>query len=86
MTESERAAHFVDRLMHETHLRYQRQQLAKDTASTGGNGLPCPEQRGCRRKMSVSERKSHVFKPEWFTHLRPNFYKAFFETLLYMAN
>ena len=77
---------FVQRIMHDAHLRYQRQQLAKDKASTGVNGLPCPEQRGCRREMSTTERrKRETFDLAWFTGLRQNFYKAYFDTLHYMA-
>ena len=85
MTHEQQAERFVNSLMHKTHVQYQRQQLAKDKASTGVNGLPCPEQRGCRRKMGVSELRSQQVRPEWFTKLRPNFWKAYFDTLLYMA-
>jgi len=86
MTHEQRAERFVNSLMHKTHLAYQRQQLAKDSASTGVNGLPCPEQRGCRRKMGSSEIKARQkFDISWFTHLRPNFWKAYFDTLMHMA-
>jgi hypothetical protein len=86
MTEAERASRFVDSLLHKTHMAYQRQELAKDKASTGENGLPCPEQRGCKRQIGVSERKAkEQFQLHWFTHLRPNFWKGYFDTLMYMA-
>jgi len=86
MTQNDKAQRFVNRLMHETHLRYQKEQLAKDKASTGTNGLPCPEQRGCRRKLGTSELKAKsVFRPEWFSGLRPNFWRGYFDTLMYMA-
>ena len=85
MTEAERASRFVDKLMHKTHVAYQREQLRKDAASTGANALPCPEQRGCRREMSSNERKAQQFQPHWFTGLRPNFWKGYFDTLIRMA-
>jgi len=81
MTHEQRAQHFVDNLMHQTHVKYQKQQLAKDAASTGANALPCPEQRGCRE----ARRKPQPVQLHWFTRLRPNFWKAYFETLQYMA-
>lgn len=82
MTEAQRAQHFVDALLHRTHLRYQQEMLRKDAASTGANGLPCPEQRGCRMERP---RKPVVMQMHWFTNLRPNFWRAYFETLQYMA-
>jgi hypothetical protein len=86
MRQEQRAKQFVDNLMHKTHLTYQREALAKDKASTGDNGLPCPEQRGCHRQIGTSERKSREqFQLHWFTHLRPNFWKGYFDTLLWMA-
>ena len=87
MTHDERARRFVDRLLHDAHLRYQRQQLAPAADAlpcNNANATPCPEVRGCRRAKGASERSSDaaVFKPEWFTGLRPNFWKAYFDTLL----
>jgi len=66
---------FVERLMHETHLDYQRRALQRDRHS-----MPSSELRGLRRECSVNERETQ-FRMEWFTHLRPNFWKAYFETL-----
>lgn len=80
MTQEQRAAKAVERMMHEAHLRYQRQALAGDHVD-----LPCDEVRGVRRKMGVSELRSREFKPEWFTHLRPNFWRGYFETLVVMS-
>lgn len=85
MTHEQRAQQFVDNLMHRTHLRFQHEAMAKDPASTGANGLPCPEQRGCRREIGNSERRAQVCQLSWFTGLRPNFYKAMFDTLQFMA-
>lgn len=79
-TLNERAQHAVERMMHEAHLRYQRQTLRGDHVD-----LPCDEVRGVRRVMSKSELKSREFRPEWFTHLRPNFWRGYFETLVVMA-
>jgi hypothetical protein len=85
MTESERAAHFVEKLRHEMHLKFQREMLRRDaTTLPDGQTLECSEVRGVRRKMGASEIKARsVFRPEWFTHLRPNFWKAYFDTLLH---
>jgi hypothetical protein len=71
------------RLLHEAHLRYQRQMLKPDASASYVAALPCSEIRGVTRQVSTRE-ASAEFKPEWFTHLRPNFWKAYFDTLIYM--
>lgn len=79
MNQSQRAAKAVERMMHDAHLRYQRSMLtpqAQDKACVVT--LECAEVRGCR----VRSMPHQTFKPEWFTHLRPNFWKAYFDTLL----
>ena len=70
----------IDKMLHEAHLRYQRQQLRGDAVS-----LPSSEVRGVKRRRTKSEIESYAqqFRPEWFTHLRPNFWRAYFETLMY---
>lgn len=83
MNESQKASRFVNGLMHDAHLRHQREQLKPaDARLSDGSRLASPEVRGVKRETSVSERKAHEWKPEWFSHLRPNFWKAYFETLL----
>lgn len=69
----------VDKMLHDAHLRYQRQQMKADVVD-----IPCSEVRGVRREMSLRERNV-VWLPEWSTHLRPNFWKAYFDTLMYMS-
>jgi hypothetical protein len=73
--------------MHDAHLKYQRAALAADAQNCDNYvvALECPEGRGLRRVASPLERKSQEFKLEWFTGLRPNFWKAYFETLEYMS-
>jgi hypothetical protein len=70
------------RLMHQAHLAYQRQQLAPSSSNQYKQVLGVSELRGlrydARHHNAVVE-----FKPEWFTHLRPNFWKAYFDTLLH---
>jgi len=80
---SEVADRLVERMLHDAHLRYQRQQLSGDKVE-----IPCPEVRGCRRVKTKSElqARNQQFRPEWFTHLRPNFWKAYFETLVICAS
>jgi len=70
----------VERILHDAHLRYQRQQLRGDSVS-----LPCDEVRGVKRRMGASELRSREFKPEWFSHLRPNFWRGYFETLIALS-
>lgn len=69
----------VDRMLHQAHLDYQRRQLAGDR-----HDMPSAELRGVKRECSVHERETQ-FRMEWFTHLRPNFWKAYFDTLQFMA-
>jgi hypothetical protein len=78
MNQTERAAKAVDRILHDAHVRYQRDALRPDRVD-----MPCTEVRGVKRVKGQSELRSEVFKPEWFTHLRPNFWTAYFETLVY---
>lgn len=76
-TEQQRASQMVDRMMHDAHLRYQQTMLRADT--THGT-LPSSEVRGCHEQRRVAQ----VWRPEWSTHLRPNFWIAYFDTLTYM--
>jgi hypothetical protein len=79
MTEQDKATRFVQKLVHDAHLRYQRQQTAPDTVA-----MPSSEIRGCKREPSKRERDA-VWNPAWMTGLRPNFWKAYFETLSHFA-
>lgn len=86
--ESDRAKLFVDRLLHRAHLAYQREQLRPSADASPKNNPhagACPEVRGVRRQQSIGERKAQVWQPHWQTGLRPNFWKAYFDTLLYMG-
>lgn len=74
-TEQQRASQMVDRMMHDAHLRYQQTMLRGDKVT-----LPSSEVRGCRE----ARRPAQVWRPEWSTHLRPNFWIAYFDTLTYM--
>lgn len=86
LTAEQRAERIVSNMIHEAHLRYQKQQLkAQDTTLVSGRRLESPEVRGCKRKPSVAERKTQNFQIHWFTGLRPNFWKGYFETLAYMT-
>lgn len=75
------AAKIAARLQHDAHLRYQRQQLAPDASA---RSIPCSEVRGCKREPSKHEREL-VFQRSWFTGLRPNFWKGYFDTLIYWS-
>jgi hypothetical protein len=83
-TQEQRAKRVVELMMHQAHLRYQRQVLApspqKCYIAPVGDAV-----RGLHRQPSASERRAMQFKPEWFTHLRPNFWKAYFESLIKLA-
>lgn len=79
MTERDRAKLAVDRMMHDAHLRYQRQVLKADAT-----GMPSTEIRGVKRVVSKRE-ADVVWLSELTTGLRPNFWKAYFETLSFMA-
>lgn len=81
MTHEERAKRVVERILHDAHLRFQREMLRQDEAAINAK-LPCPEGRGCHFRMAKAKT---TFRPEWFTSLRPNFWKAYFETLRYMS-
>jgi hypothetical protein len=80
MTSEQRAKHVVERLMHQSHLRYQRASLAGDTRDKYVTSLPNSEVRGVRATLPRQE-----FCASWFTHLRPNFWRAYFETLVVMS-
>jgi hypothetical protein len=79
MTESEAAQRFVERLLHDAHIKMQRQAMAPDAVA-----MPCSEVRGIRRERSKRERDA-VWNPAWMTGLRPNFWKAYFETLVHLS-
>ena len=75
----ERRRKQIDRLLHVGHLKYQRQQLRPEKVC-----IPSSEIRGCR--VIAAKRVPPVtWLPEWSSHLRPNFWKAYFDTLTYMA-
>jgi hypothetical protein len=65
----------VDAMLHRAHLRYQRQRQASPAPLTN--------------RMLVRERSKWETEVQWQTHwstgLRPNFWRAFFETLEYMS-
>lgn len=82
MNASERAATQVERLLHDAHLRYQRQQTAPDREH---GTLPCPEVRGCRVDAKHHIRPL-VMLPHYFTGLRPNFWRAYLETMVFMSS
>ena len=89
-TLSTRASKAVERMMHDAHLRYQREALARAADASpkhNPHGLDCPEIRGVKRKRSKMELRvmSEAPQAHWFTGLRPNFWKAYYETLLYMT-
>lgn len=64
------------RLMHDTHLRYQRDALAGDKLADDVR-LPSLELRGCR----VADIPMQSWQPHWMTGLRPNFWIGYFDTL-----
>jgi len=66
----------VSKLLHEAHLRYQRSALRPESTA-----LPCAEIRGTKcRNYPIT-----AFKPEWFTHLRANFWRSYIDTLIFMS-
>lgn len=73
-----------ERQLHMAHLRLQKQRLSPDKAKAYVAALPCSEVRGVTRQVSKRE-ATQQFDPSWFTHLRPNFWKAYFDTLIYMS-
>ena len=79
---SEVARQFVERVLHDAHVRYQRQCTAPDAAArvTSRGAMPSSEVRGLRREMSKHERDV-IWNPAWMTGLRPNFWNAYFDTL-----
>jgi hypothetical protein len=76
----------VRRLLHDAHLRYQRDALrpASQTDVNYVSALAASEIRGVTRQLSRRE-LDMTFDPSWFTGLRPNFWKAYFDTLTFMA-
>lgn len=73
-TLADRAQVAVERMMHDAHVRYQRQQLAPERT-----GMPSTEVRGCHEQRAT---RVVQWKPEWFTHVRPNTIRAFIESQL----
>ena len=73
---TEQHAKHAKRILHEAHLRFQRSKLKAEAI-----GIPCGEIRGVRVRSMLIQ----TFKPEWFTHLRPNFWRSYVETVLYMS-
>lgn len=65
----------VGNMLHRAHLRYQRQMLKP---SSDRKSIPTEEIKGCR---VVCTGRQRVFETSWFTGLRSNFWKAYFETL-----
>ena len=72
-----------ERLLHEAHLRYQRQQLAPDAT-----GMPSAEIRGAKRKPSPREAATYaqVYHPHWFAASRnPRIWTAFVQSQMWYA-
>jgi hypothetical protein len=69
----------VTRLLHDAHLRYQRQAMRPDKTYTASSEI-----RGVKRQPSRRELDA-VWLSEWTTGLRPNFWKAYFDTLSFMT-
>jgi hypothetical protein len=74
----------VRRILHDAHLRYQRERLARDASASG---LPAAEVRGCKRELESNHatRYANVVQPSWFTHVRPNTVKVFIQSQMWYA-
>lgn len=74
----------IERVMHESHLRFQREALRADKTS-----FPSAVIRGERRRAGASELRARERRAQYWTMAnaaeRPNFARAFAETLAYMA-
>ena len=72
----------IEHVLHDAHLRYQRESLNGSLPET----VDASMRRGLHREKSLHER-SRVWCDHWLssTKLRPNFYRAYFETLIYMV-
>ena len=73
---------WMDSTLHKAHVQYQRQQMRPDHAS---GRLPCSEVRGCKQVGPALRDVSAAVMASWFTRLRPNFWKAYVETLSKMV-
>jgi hypothetical protein len=73
----------IERALHNAHLRYQRAELRGDPVT-----LPCSETRGCRwkpKKLSLAEQMEQArLMQSAFTRLRPNFWRSYIATILFM--
>lgn len=88
MDETKRVAS-VQRMMHNAHLAYQRDELRKQRDAEAAKLLPSGVIRGERRVAGTSERNAQARRAAYWTMAdasqRPNFVKAYVETLAYMA-
>lgn len=88
MDETKRVAG-VQRMMHNAHLSFQRDELRKQRDAEALKQLPTAVVRGEHRVAGTSERNAQARRAEYWTMAnasqRPNFVKAYVETLAYMA-
>lgn len=84
-TAKQQAQRVVESIMHDAHVAYQKAQLAraKPDDYVGGGLAPC-EVKGLRLRRQRALASS-AWRPEWSSGLRPNFWKAYFETLRVMG-
>ena len=74
----------VEKMLHEAHVKHQKQQLRADPAKA----YQAPKEnvpKGLVREKSKREIANLEFKPEWFTHLRPHFWDGYVDTLIDLA-
>lgn len=88
MDEAKRVAS-VQRMMHNAHLSFQRNALREQRDAEAAKQLPSAVVRGERRVAGTSERNAQARRSAYWTMAdasqRPNFVKAYVETLAYMA-
>lgn len=70
----------IAKMQHRAHLAYQRAELRKQRDAVAAKLLDCSEVRGCK----VRDIPQQPFQLHWFTGLRPNFYRAYMDTVLFM--
>jgi hypothetical protein len=73
----------VARVLHAAHLRFQQAALRPETVT-----LPCPEQRDTRfryqpKQWLLAQRSAQLVAV--LTGVRPNFWKAYMDTIVYMS-